>query len=152
MLNSKWKIIFVVSATILVILYLVNLLLVENQDQRKPSVEPTLVASPTGIRPTRTPTPTTPPGVTRPFTGEKEPDISNEEIEAINQAFELRKMLPLETEAFSIDYDYEILKFIVVIEDPFGENRVEFDSWIEQSGFGAIPAEKFIIRRDEGDE
>lgn len=105
--------------------------------EEKPGVTPTVPAAPTSA---------IFPGVTRPFTGEKELMLPREEAEAINAAFELRERLPVETEEFRLDYDYKEAKFVVELKDPQGRGRDFFRRWLEREGFGDIVEEEFEYR------
>ena len=80
-------------------------------------------------------------------TGALEEQDSQEEINRINQAIELRKIVPVRTDQFSLDYDYSSYLFVVILPDPFAENQALFEKWRQENGYGDIPAEKFVYRQ-----
>jgi hypothetical protein len=65
------------------------------------------------------------------------------ETKRINTAFELRKFLPVNTEAFILEYDYDNDLFVVKLTSPHKENKQKFIKWMDDSGYSSIPLDRF---------
>lgn len=58
---------------------------------------------------------------------------------------QLNSQLPLNTNSFSISFDYSIGKYVVTPNQPGINISSDFEKWYEESGFTAIPQTRFII-------
>jgi len=58
---------------------------------------------------------------------------------------DLRDKIPITTTAFSINYDYKIDKFVVVIKDKSKNNQQIFTNWMQEAGYIAIPPQYFVF-------
>ena len=58
------------------------------------------------------------------------------ETQTINKLFELRQQLPLETETFTLDYDYATLRYMVTLK---GDETINvFWQWVDESEYTAL--------------
>jgi len=80
------------------------------------------------------------------FTGVKEEEIPEEEKIKLEEDLNLRRKIPISTENFDINYDYHADKFVVILKEPFAENRDRFNQWLIDNHFDKIPAEAFDFR------
>lgn len=58
---------------------------------------------------------------------------------------DLRDKMPITTTAFTINYDYKIDKFVVVIKDKSKNNQQIFTNWIQEAGYTTIPPQYFAF-------
>jgi len=64
----------------------------------------------------------------------------------MDQIAKLRKLSPIETDDFQIDFSYKISRFEVEFKDKEKEDNMKnFDKWREENGYGDILMEYFEI-------
>lgn len=80
------------------------------------------------------------------FTGVKEEEVPKEKLTISQQYLDLKKRLPVITDDFKIDYDFNEAKFIVVFKKPFETAQSKFYQWLIENGFDKIPKEDFDFR------
>jgi hypothetical protein len=59
----------------------------------------------------------------------------------------LRSKCPVNSSVFTINFDYKINKFVVVIVDGLATNRMQFDKWMADSGYDQIDGKYLEIRQ-----
>lgn len=75
---------------------------------------------------------------------EPAPESEIQEGQAINN---LIKLLPHSTDSFTIErYDYSKGKFVITFQETAEKTFEEFNKWLQNSEFRAIPKERFLIR------
>jgi hypothetical protein len=104
-----------------------------------PRTKTRLTPSPT-LTPTITPTPIPPT-----FTGVKEEPIPQEMVDFSKQKLSLMQKLPLKTEDFSIDFDYDNDKFVVKLNPPHEDSQKKFDDWLKNN-YPSIPKDLFLFQ------
>lgn len=72
-------------------------------------------------------------------------DIPQELIDLTTQKKELRDKVPLKEDKFTIAFDFVADKFIVLLKDPIAENKVVFETWL-QNNYPAIPLDRFTFK------
>jgi len=71
-----------------------------------------------------------------------------EDISLAEAMTKLKNSLPYSTNFFTItEFDYKTAEFIVVFVNRTDESEKEFTNWLQNSGFSAIPKERFLLRR-----
>src|SRR4030042_2813001 len=70
-------------------------------------------------------------------------ELSDEENNMIDEETTLLNMLPIETENFNVEFNYELDKFQVISEDPELAPD-DLNNWLEENNLGEIPPERFI--------
>ena len=103
-----------------------------------PRVKTRLTPPPT-LTPTITPTPIPPTS-----TGAKG-EIPQQTVDFSQQKLSLMQKLPLETEDFSIDFDYDNDKFIVKLNPPKEDSQKKFNDWLKNN-YPSIPQSQFIFQ------
>ena len=81
-----------------------------------------------------------------PGTGANDEHVSIDEQIAADQSTELRNLLPIENQAFSLDYDYKDYMFIVTLKGETTQSQQLFYAWIQENNYFAIPQSKFIFK------
>lgn len=100
---------------------------------------PIITYYPTGFNILQTPTSIPPTS-----TGAKD-EIPKEEIDLSQQKLDLMNKLPLKTDQFTIDFDYNQDRFLVNLSLPKTENKVHFDQWLKEN-YPAIPYNLFLFK------
>lgn len=150
----KLFILFFIAVVLIIaaLLYLMNLL--------KPSTSTPLPISPTqkprgGSRFPEISSPISPSGIIQQpggniidrdlQTGFMPTQLSDEEKQQITQRSNLQLNIPIETTAFTINYDYKFLKFVVVLRPDYTFNRQLFNQWKIDNNYSLIPEEEFTF-------
>jgi hypothetical protein len=79
------------------------------------------------------------------FTGVKEEPIPQEMVDFSKQKLSLMQKLPLKTEDFSIDFDYDNDRFVVKLNPPHEDSQKKFDDWLKNS-YPSIPKDLFLFQ------
>ncbi|GIW63628.1 MAG: hypothetical protein KatS3mg091_430 [Patescibacteria group bacterium] len=72
-------------------------------------------------------------------------ELPDDEIERIEQTRSLRNSVPINTEYFSIEYDYSRLKFIVTLTEPKTDSETQFNNWLD-ANYPKVRKSDFILR------
>ncbi|KKQ23226.1 MAG: hypothetical protein US40_C0016G0014 [Candidatus Roizmanbacteria bacterium GW2011_GWC2_37_13] len=67
------------------------------------------------------------------FTGAAEEELPPEVMDAALQKQDLRNKTLFDTGLFQIDFDYGEDKFVVILAEPKGENRQQFNQWLKDN-------------------
>jgi len=79
------------------------------------------------------------------FTGVKEEPIPQEMVDFSKQKLSLMQKLPLKTNDFAIDFDYDNDKFVVKLNPSYEDSQKKFDDWLKNN-YPSIPKEQFIFQ------
>jgi len=79
------------------------------------------------------------------FTGVKEEPIPQEMVDFSEQKLSLMQKLPLKTNDFAIDFDYDNDKFVVKLNPPKEESQKKFEDWLKNS-YPSIPKDLFLFQ------
>lgn len=71
-------------------------------------------------------------------------EVSDEEQHILDEETTLFDMLPVETDKFSIEFNYELDIFQVISDDPELAPD-EVNNWLKDNNLGDIPPERFIF-------
>ncbi len=58
----------------------------------------------------------------------------------------LRSKVPIKNDYFSIDFDYQTNKFVVKIVNNSQENKVIWEKWVNDSGYGLITSQYWKVQ------
>jgi len=153
--KSLYPVIIFSLFSFFLILLILSLILQNRKNQKAtslPTTTPTLAfptthpKAKTRLTPSPTLSPLPSPSLTPiEFTGVKEEKLPKEVVDFSQQKLELMKKLPLETEKFTIDFDYDNDRFIVKLKAPYEENKREFNQWLDKN-YPAIPKNQFVFQ------
>lgn len=79
--------------------------------------------------------------------GYHEASFTATEVEKLKEADALRKRVPYSQKEFSVSYDYKLLKFVVLINIPFDQNKILFKQWLGSHGYGDILDSAFVYKQ-----
>ena len=133
-----------VAALGILLLLLIGVFYLLKGSSKKISVKetPTAISSPTPVK-------ITPfenkPTIEATSTGALLGDIPQSTIDLTNQKKELRNKTPLKEKTFTITFDFVTDRFIVTLNEPRAENRVQFETWLKTS-YPAIPLDRFNFK------
>lgn len=139
-------IIFLLSIILLGLFFLISF--------KKPAQKPTEIISPTQAPSPTTfivtkPSPTLPeasPTLIAPtFTGVKEEELPQNELDLSQQKQELKNKLPIKEAGFTIEFDYAEDKFTVSLIEPKEKSKQDFLGWLK-ANYPAIPEDRFILK------
>ncbi len=80
-------------------------------------------------------------------TGYGEEKLPEKEVRIMEQRYKLRLRTPVSQNEFLLSYDYDQLKFIVILKSPYDNNQTLFNKWLKDNGYGDIPQSEFVIKR-----
>ncbi|MDO8609213.1 MAG: hypothetical protein Q7R95_01575 [bacterium] len=143
-MNKPTLIILIIFGFILFILFILVLINPFTSKPKTititPSINPTVKISPVPTSlPAYTPTPILPTS-----TGARE-DIPSSAMSISIQKQNLIKKLPIQTNEYSITFNYETDLFDVIINDPINTDSSIFYDWVKKN-YPAIPTTKFSIK------
>ncbi len=152
-MKPEIKLYYVVPFVFLVILILITLLL----SGKKPTTTkptPTSVALPTTFNPvtdveqdipaTDPDSSPTPIPVSDSTGVSEEQNIPPEETNLAIQKKDLRQQIPYTGSVFTITFDYSQDLFVVTLNEPKEEAKIQFDEWLKNT-YPAIPQDRFMI-------
>lgn len=78
-------------------------------------------------------------------TGAMSTNLTKEQYDEVYLIKTLRNSMPLTRENFVMDFDYGINKFVVKYKN-VEKGTVEFEKWLNDTGYNAISKEYFLIQ------
>lgn len=82
------------------------------------------------------------------LSGDADVDTPSSEKKYQDKVVELKQLVPLETETFTLEFDYSRDTFVVSFRNENG-SQTAFAEWKDQNGFELIPDDKFYFVQAE---
>lgn len=79
------------------------------------------------------------------FTGVAEEELPPQVLDTSLQKKDLRQQTPLDLSAFTIDFDYNQDKFMVILKDPKDQARQEFENW-RSANYPGLSSDQFLLK------
>lgn len=79
------------------------------------------------------------------FTGYQDEPLPEDLVISVKQASDLRNLVPVTTSDFTLDYDYKLGHFTVLLNPPHPNSTTQFWNWIQQNNYSQIPQSEFTL-------